>query len=401
MNIRVLLVEDDNMARKRLKRVIEKEGYEVIAAHDGLEGLELFKSERPDVVITDVKMPKIDGIEVMHRIKEMSKTTEVILITGHGDIDMAIVALRDGALDYIKKPIDIDQLIVSLGRAKEKVQERKKITIRSSILILEDDEKTREKLGKIYVKEGYKVFTAPDGEEGLKIFSENKIDILLTDLRMPIMNGLQFISEVKKISSDCEFIVLSGFGDEADAVEAMRNGAINFISKPIDLEQLLLSTQKAIDKLELQRSYYYKTRELELTRQIMKRISSERGYDIEFSENSEQDQSGLVLNLIDIMNISYVLFDEKLDVGFANQYFQKHNDFLPEKIDKEFFKKLGIKDIDMDRFREDISSMFKSKRSKMIKLNSENSTKVIIIKIVLIVDGEREERGLVFIGGRN
>lgn len=389
------------MARKRLKRVIEKEGYEVIAAQDGLEGLELFKSERPDVVITDVKMPKIDGIEVMHRIKEMSKTTEVILITGHGDIDMAIVALRDGALDYIKKPIDIDQLIVSLGRAKEKIQDRKKITIRNSILILEDDEKTREKLGKIYIKEGYKVFTAPDGERGLKIFSENKIDILLTDLRMPIMNGLQFISEVKKISSDCEFIVLSGFGDEADAVEAMRNGAINFISKPIDLEQLLLSTQKAIDKLELQRSYYYKTRELELTKQIMKRISSERGYDIEFSENSEQDQSGLVLNLIDIMNISYVLFDEKLDVGFANQYFQKQNDFLPEKIDKEFFEKLGIREIDMERFREDIDFMFKNKRSKMIKLDSEDSTKIIIIKIVLIVEGEREERGLVFIGGRN
>ncbi|ADO84071.1 response regulator [Ilyobacter polytropus] len=401
MNIKVLLVEDDKMARKRLKRVIEKEGYEVIAAQDGLEGLELFKSERPDVVITDVKMPKIDGIEVMHRIKEMSKTTEVILITGHGDIDMAIVALRDGALDYIKKPIDIDQLIVSLGRAKEKIQDRKKITIRNSILILEDDEKTREKLGKIYIKEGYKVFTAPDGERGLKIFSENKIDILLTDLRMPIMNGLQFISEVKKISSDCEFIVLSGFGDEADAVEAMRNGAINFISKPIDLEQLLLSTQKAIDKLELQRSYYYKTRELELTKQIMKRISSERGYDIEFSENSEQDQSGLVLNLIDIMNISYVLFDEKLDVGFANQYFQKQNDFLPEKIDKEFFEKLGIREIDMERFREDIDFMFKNKRSKMIKLDSEDSTKIIIIKIVLIVEGEREERGLVFIGGRN
>lgn len=105
MNIKVLLVEDDKMARKRLKRVIEKEGYEVIAAQDGLEGLELFKSERPDVVITDVKMPKIDGIEVMHRIKEMSKTTEVILITGHGDIDMAIVALRDGALDYIKNQL--------------------------------------------------------------------------------------------------------------------------------------------------------------------------------------------------------------------------------------------------------------------------------------------------------
>ncbi|WP_319371550.1 response regulator [uncultured Ilyobacter sp.] len=401
MDIKVLLVEDDDMARKRLKRVIEKEGYEVIVAHDGFEGLELFKSERPDVVITDVKMPKIDGIEVMHRIKEMSKTTEVILITGHGDVDMAIVALRDGALDYIKKPIDIDQLIVSLGRAKEKIQDRKKITIRNSILILEDDEKTREKLGKIYVKEGYKVFTAPDGEAGLKIFSENKIDILLTDLRMPKMNGLKFISEVKKITNDCEFIVLSGFGDEADAIEAMRNGAINFIAKPIDLEQLLLSTQKAIDKLELQRSYNYKLRELELTRQIMKRISSEKGYTMEFPENCEQDQSGLVLNLIDIMNISYLLFDKKLDVEFTNQYFQEHSSFLPEKIDKEFFEKLGIRNIDMDRFKEDVDAMFRNKRSKMIKLSMENSAKIIIIKIVLVVEGERREKGLIFIGGRD
>lgn len=401
MNIKVLLVEDDDMARKRLKRVIEKEGYEVIAAHDGLEGLELFKSERPDVVITDVKMPKIDGIEVMHRIKEMSKITEVILITGHGDVDMAILALRDGALDYIKKPIDIDQLIMSLGRAKEKIQERKKITVRNTILILEDDEKTREKLGKIYIKEGYKVFIAPDGEEGLKIFSENKIDIILTDLRMPKMNGLKFISEVKKITTDCEFIVLSGFGDEADAIEAMRNGAINFIAKPIDLEQLLLSTQKAIDKLELQRSYYYKTRELELTRQVMKRISTERGHIIEFPENSEQDQSGLVLNLIDIMNISYLLFDNELNVGFTNNYFQEHYNFLPEKIDKNFFEKLGIKNVNMNMFKEDLMAMFENKRSKMIKLSTENAPKIIIIKIILIVDGERIEKGLIFIGGRN
>ena len=401
MNIKVLLVEDDDMARKRLKRVIEKEGYEVISAHDGLEGLELFKNERPDVVITDVKMPKIDGIEVMHRIKEMSKTTEVILITGHGDVDMAILALRDGALDYIKKPIDIDQLIMSLGRAKEKIQDRKKITVRNSILILEDDEKTREKLGKIYIKEGYRVFTAPDGEEGLKIFSENKIDILLTDLRMPKMNGLKFISEVKKISNDCEFIVLSGFGDEADAIEAMRNGAINFIAKPIDLEQLLLSTQKAIDKLELQRSYYYKTRELELTRQIMKRISNEKGQIMEFPENSDQEQSELVLNLIEIMNISYVLFDKNLHVGFTNQYFQEQHNFLPEKIDREFFEKLGIKNIDMERFQEDAAGIFESKRSKMIKLTGEGSHKIIIVKIILVVDGERREKGLIFIGGRN
>ncbi len=397
MNIKVLLVEDDEMARKSLKKVIEKEGYSVLVACDGYEGLSLYNSEKPDVVITDVKMPRVDGIEVIQRIKEMSKTTEVILITGHGDMDMAILALRERALDYIKKPIDIDQLIFSLGRAKEKILERKKISVPSSILILEDDDITRAKLANIFQKEDYEVFVAPDGEEGLKVFSEHKIDIILTDLRMPKMDGLEFISEARKMTTDCEFIILSGFGDEASAIEAMRNGAINFIRKPIDLEQLLVSTQKAIDKLHLQRSYFYQSRELEIIRTILKKLTDEKGSSIEIPTDLEKYYVNLIFDLINTMSIAYVLFDREMKVEFAYKDFIKYYNFSPQKIDEAFFEKLHLNNIDIRKFKQNVLEMFKSTKTKIFKVPANDNVQIIVIKVFITINGGKQERGLIFI----
>ncbi|MBC8412095.1 response regulator, partial [bacterium] len=91
-----------------MKKVIEKEGYETFIASGGREGMEIFAREDPDLVITDLMMPDMDGMEVMHLVKKASPGTEVILITGYGEYEMAVQALREGALDYLKKPIDID-----------------------------------------------------------------------------------------------------------------------------------------------------------------------------------------------------------------------------------------------------------------------------------------------------
>ena len=144
--VKVLLIEDDETTRGLLKRAIDKEGYKTLVAADGYEGLELFRSEKPDVVITDIKMPKMDGMEVLHSVKEKSPSTEVILITAHGEYDTAILALRQGTLDYIKKPVDLDQLMLSLGRAREKIAARKEINIKPALIVLEDEGSTRDKL---------------------------------------------------------------------------------------------------------------------------------------------------------------------------------------------------------------------------------------------------------------
>ncbi|MBF0491017.1 MAG: response regulator [Candidatus Omnitrophica bacterium] len=120
--IKVLLIDDEEMIRKRLKDLLEMEGYQVLTAENGIIGLDTVEKENPEIVILDIKMPGMDGIEVLGRIKGQLAQAEVIMITGHGGTEHAIAALKKGAFDYITKPISYDELIISINRALEKQQ---------------------------------------------------------------------------------------------------------------------------------------------------------------------------------------------------------------------------------------------------------------------------------------
>ncbi len=124
---KILIVDDEKMIRERLYRLLELEGFEAFSAENGLIGLATFEKEKPDIVILDVKMPGMDGVEVLTKIKEASKETEVIMMTGHGGVETAIQSLRQGAFDYLEKPVDFDQLEISVKRALEKQEMRRKL----------------------------------------------------------------------------------------------------------------------------------------------------------------------------------------------------------------------------------------------------------------------------------
>ncbi len=394
--LKVLLVEDDEMARRSLKRVIDKEGYETIIASDGEEGLNLFRSEKPAIVLTDIRMPRIDGMEVMYTVKDISPSTEIILITAYGDYDTAILALREGALDYLKKPVDLDQLILSLGRAREKIAERRKISIKTSLLVLEDDKNTRDKLARVFEKEGYEVFTGQDGEEGIKIFSERKIDILLVDIKMPKKNGMEVLHEVKKLSKDCEVIMLTGYGDEDTAIQAMRDGAINYIRKPMDLDQLILAIQKAVDKLHLQRAYLYKARELELAQEIIAKITEKKELIVDLRDGLRVKARNFTLNLINTIPIPLVLTDEDMNVDFINKYFVRIYGYTPKRIEEDFMEKLGLKHIGIEGMREAVRKIYETKEPEIITLDEQNQ--LAMIKVSLMTGEGRKERVLIIIG---
>jgi len=122
-------------------------------------------------------MPEIDGMEVMHRVKRMAPDTQVILITGFGDMEIVIEALREGVLDYIKKPIEFDELLTALGRAKEKIDEQRKSATYPTLLLAEDDKDARTHLIQVLEGENWKVLAAEDGEEAVNVFRENKVDV--------------------------------------------------------------------------------------------------------------------------------------------------------------------------------------------------------------------------------
>ncbi len=126
-NLKVLLIDDDPGILTVMTIALEDEGYTVISANDGESGLDLCASESPDLVVTDIRMPGIDGIEVLRRIKEMDPDKEVIVATAFNDINYAIRALQLDASDFIIKPISEQALMIALRRAQERFSTRREL----------------------------------------------------------------------------------------------------------------------------------------------------------------------------------------------------------------------------------------------------------------------------------
>lgn len=124
---KLLLIDDEPDIVRVLSMSLKVDGYGVTTATSGTEGLEAYIKEMPEIVITDIKMPGMDGIEVLKKIKELNAETEVIIITGHGDIENAIEALKHGASDFINKPVKDAALSIALKRAREKLDIRQQL----------------------------------------------------------------------------------------------------------------------------------------------------------------------------------------------------------------------------------------------------------------------------------
>jgi len=117
---RILIIDDEVSIRRTLRDILENEGYGVDDAPDGMEGLKLVKANHYDAVLCDIKMPKMDGLEVLEKIQETNSDIPVVMISGHGNIDTAVDAIRKGAYDYISKPPDLNRLLVTIRNAFEK-----------------------------------------------------------------------------------------------------------------------------------------------------------------------------------------------------------------------------------------------------------------------------------------
>jgi len=117
---KILIIDDEKSIRKALKEILEYEQHEVEVAADGIEGLDLLDQNRYDIVFCDIKMPRMDGIEVLEKIVEMGIDVPVIMISGHGTVDTAVEAIKKGAFDFIEKPLELNRLLVIIKNASER-----------------------------------------------------------------------------------------------------------------------------------------------------------------------------------------------------------------------------------------------------------------------------------------
>ncbi|MBF0396259.1 MAG: response regulator [Desulfobacterales bacterium] len=186
----ILVIDDDPKARDMITRILSKEKLKVITASSGDEGIKIAEESHPDVIILDVLMPGIDGWAVLAALKANVKVSDIPVVM-LSVLDEENIGFALGAADYLTKPIDRDRLFAVLKKFFPS-------GMQGSILIVEDDNVTRNMLKRMLEKEGLSVSEAQNGRIGLEVVKKVHPALIMLDLMMPEMDGFQFVEEIRK-----------------------------------------------------------------------------------------------------------------------------------------------------------------------------------------------------------
>jgi signal transduction histidine kinase/CheY-like chemotaxis protein len=221
----VLVVDDERAARDVLGSALTQEGYRVVTATGGQDGLRLARHEKPDAIILDVIMPDLDGWAVLRSLKADADLCKipVILVTVLGDRDMGIAL---GAAEHLTKPVDPKELLRLLARVQWSART-------PDVLIVDDDRATRDVLRRALVKEGWMVREAANGAEGLDQLTKAKPAVMLLDLIMPEMDGFEVMREMRlnPVWRDIHVVIVTSKDLSRDELEWLRGHAMDVFQK--------------------------------------------------------------------------------------------------------------------------------------------------------------------------
>ncbi len=257
----ILLVDDEQDIREVLQTALADSGYEVLLAENGEEALKVFSATLPPIVITDIKMPVMDGIELLQRIKRQNPETEVVMITGHGDMDLAVKSLKYEATDFITKPINVDALEIALQRVQDKILMRHKLQAYTTHLekLLREKNELQDHLSSLglmigSISHGIKgLLTGLDGgmyllESGLKVKDPARIDEGWETVKMMVERIRRMVMDIlfyaKKRDLQWEDVDVLKFAEEvarlaeaklkAEPIELKRSFACSGVDCRID-----------------------------------------------------------------------------------------------------------------------------------------------------------------------
>jgi len=263
---KILIIEDEKVLSDVLQSKITKEGFDVIAAGDGEDGYNKIKSEKPDLILLDIVMPKMNGYEVMEKMKEDKNNTPVIVISNSGQ-PVEIEKLKQlGVVDYlIKTKFDPSEVIEKMKKYLSgkknmiKVEpEIKPIEVEGGakggkkVLLVEDDSFLREICSKKLAKEGFSVFEAVDGEQAVKNLEKIEPDIILLDVILPAIDGFEVLSQIRSSKNEkvkkTPVIMLSNLGQDDDIEKALKMGATDYMIKAhFTTEEIAVKVKKELD----------------------------------------------------------------------------------------------------------------------------------------------------------
>lgn len=248
-NHKLLLVDDEAEFLEATAAALGRRGFDVLTARDGYEALGTLCAEHVDVVVLDVKMPGIDGVEVFERVRRAYPGLPVIMLTGHGTVQQAFETSRRGAFDYLAKPCDMERLAQSARRAA--TSRRAHVPAAPSgaeavrLLLVDDEAELLDALSQSLARRGIRVTPARGGVAALEAMRYQTFDVAILDLKMPGIDGLDLLRRIKVLQPSVEVIVLTGHATVEEAVEGLREGAHDFLGKPQSVGELVRKVREA------------------------------------------------------------------------------------------------------------------------------------------------------------
>ncbi|MBI5360484.1 MAG: response regulator [Planctomycetes bacterium] len=234
---KILVVDDDEDIARVIRGHLEKEGYEVIVAHSGLDAVKKAVELQPHLITLDVLMPNMDGFTVAELLKQNPKTQNIPVVIVSIVFDKE-KGYKLGVADYITKPFDHEKLIQSIKRIE---MERSDKLNKKKILIVDDDSNVVALLTMALTGKNYHTFGAYDGFQAISIAKREKPDIIILDLMLPEMDGYEVIKVLKNDpeTADIPIITITGRNEPADAEKTRELGVKEYLLKPFTTKTLL------------------------------------------------------------------------------------------------------------------------------------------------------------------
>ena len=231
---RILIVDDNVNLGRMMSLILLQKGYDVTVVGDGKTAVSNCEEEQFDIIFMDIIMPEMNGVQAYKIIKDSQPQAKVIMMTAFSAAELAQEALNEGAQALLHKPLDLDRVCNMIERLMDKQEQ-------ACILVVDDDEGTCITLKNILTKKGYIVGTASGGKEAVFKAGQVDFDILIVDIKMPELNGLETFLEIKQISPETTAIMITGFHQEASELieEALKQEAYACLYKPLNIDKLL------------------------------------------------------------------------------------------------------------------------------------------------------------------
>ena len=232
----MFIVDDDEDFAESMAIVLEGRDCEVELAYTGEEAIRKFQEKDFDIVFMDVQLPGMNGVESFMEIRKVTPDARVVMMTGYSVEQLLDRAVKNGAWGVLHKPLDMEKVLDMLKRIEP-----------DGILIADDDPDFVESVKGLLESSGKTVFVATNGKEAVERILSNGIDVLILDLRMPVLNGLETYMELNRTGHTVPTIIVTAFADEETGnIQKLRSLSVSgVLRKPFDPRELL----EAIERL--------------------------------------------------------------------------------------------------------------------------------------------------------